>query len=519
MLRTTSIGMAAWCLLALMATAHAAPVPAETPRTIVFISDLHMGLGKDARGVWQPTEDFRWPAALEGFLDHISRTGNEAVDLVIVGDFLELWQPPAGVTCKGPSEDYGCSLPEMTTIVRAVVAAHRRELAALNTFSRRGSNCLHVIPGNHDAALVLDDIWAIVAESLGVGGGCVERAKSGIWTSKDGRVVAEHGHQIGSDPNRYGAWPTVAKEFGGITYLRRPWGEQFVQNVFNEEEAKYPLIDNLSPLSAGTKYRLGEAGSRAAARDVSRLVAFNLLETSVSQKISILGERGEGSGPPEWDVGGSRSLGRALFTGALAAEDPLAKVLADSGAFGRELDELARNKQEMPDDDVRALCDQLAARRADPSCPTVARATLGSLVEKTVSSRERTVGPYIKNRWEDHNNMRVFVYGHTHAFETEWPITISSRVSVGVLNDGAFQRVVDDAKFRELAGKAGKTPAQALRELDLSELPACYSFVKVSESSGRLLRELSAWHMPESGAGTAVDVCDPKCANVGHGCP
>lgn len=115
--------------------------------------------------------------------------------------------------------------------------------------------------------------------------------------------------------------------------------------------------------------------------------------------------------------------------------------------------------------------------------------------------------------------MRVFVYGHTHAFETEWPITISSRVSVSVLNDGAFQRVVDDAKFHELARKAGKTPAQTLRELDLADLPACYSFVKVSESSGRLLREISAWHMPESGSGTRVDVCDPKCANVGHGCP
>jgi hypothetical protein len=63
-------------------------------RLAIFISDLHMGLGKDEAGAWFPTEDFRWPAALEGFLDHISSEGRDAVDLVIVGDFLELWQTP-----------------------------------------------------------------------------------------------------------------------------------------------------------------------------------------------------------------------------------------------------------------------------------------------------------------------------------------------------------------------------------------------------------------------------------------
>ena len=97
-------------------------------RTIVFISDLHLGLGKDANGKWFPTEDFRWPNAFKGFLNHISEVGNGAVDLVIVGDFLELWQPPANVPCKGPNDDYGCSLSEIKATVRAVIAGHQDEL-------------------------------------------------------------------------------------------------------------------------------------------------------------------------------------------------------------------------------------------------------------------------------------------------------------------------------------------------------------------------------------------------------
>ena len=31
-------------------------------RSIVVISDLHMGIGRDASGEWHPTEDFRWAA-------------------------------------------------------------------------------------------------------------------------------------------------------------------------------------------------------------------------------------------------------------------------------------------------------------------------------------------------------------------------------------------------------------------------------------------------------------------------
>src|SRR5262249_50689760 len=71
----------------------APPVSAE-PRMIVFISDLHFGLGRRSDGSWSPKEDFRWPGALKGFLDEMGRRGNDRVDLVIVGDFLELWQPP-----------------------------------------------------------------------------------------------------------------------------------------------------------------------------------------------------------------------------------------------------------------------------------------------------------------------------------------------------------------------------------------------------------------------------------------
>ena len=45
--------------------------PSGEQRKIVLISDLHLGLGRNADGRWNPMEDFRWTAALKGFLAEI----------------------------------------------------------------------------------------------------------------------------------------------------------------------------------------------------------------------------------------------------------------------------------------------------------------------------------------------------------------------------------------------------------------------------------------------------------------
>jgi UDP-2,3-diacylglucosamine pyrophosphatase LpxH len=507
-------------IAALAALALAAPTAtADEVRHTVFVSDFHMGLGKDASGHWEPTEDFRWPVALRHFLDYASRESGNRTDLVIAGDFLELWQPPTQIECEGVNADYGCTLEEMLEIERIVLAGHAAELADLARFAATGSNCIHVIPGNHDATLVVDPIWRPLRAALAAKGGCVQLVADGVWTSPDGRILAEHGHQIGWDPNRYNEWPSITKHFGGTTYVRRPWGEQFVQKLFNEEERTYPLVDNLSPSSAGARYRMADRGALASTADIARFLRFNLLETSLGQKIAALGGQPQGA-EQKWDVEVARSLGHELFLGALAPEDPLAVRLSAAGAEGdaarRELDALARDKVALPAEQVEALCDQLAERKHVPLCQKPA---LGGAIEGMLVSRKRVVGPHVKQRYETHTNTRTFVYGHTHAFETAWETEVASRVKVTVLNDGAFQRVIDDGKFGKLAAARQLEPGEAMKIIRLDELPACYTFVRITPRSGVPKRELSAWFMPENASqGEVVDVCDSRCAQVGHGC-
>jgi hypothetical protein len=123
------------------------PPESRQPRLLTFISDLHFGLGRQANGQWSPKEDFRWGNALAGFLDELGARGAHHVDLIIVGDFLELWQPPPEIRCEGLGADTGCTIFEMVRIAQAVVSAHSNELTLLRDFSKRGENRNSYHPG------------------------------------------------------------------------------------------------------------------------------------------------------------------------------------------------------------------------------------------------------------------------------------------------------------------------------------------------------------------------------------
>lgn len=358
--------------------------------------------------------------------------------------------------------------------------------------------------------------------------------EDGVWSSSDERILAEHGHQIGWDPNRYGDWPDITKDFGGKTYVRRPWGEQFVQKLFNDAERSYPLVDNLSPNSAGARYRMQDRGIAGSARDIARFLRFNLMDTSWRQKLAMLGEAPDSGETPSWDLPRARSQGHRLFLEALPPEDPVAASMqgedADAAALRRELDALARDEEAVDDSQVSLICDELAAKGKSALCrdPTLGspvlkpggRPTLGGAVEG-FWPRERVVGPHVKERWDDQRRVRTFVYGHTHTFEKTWETDVNSLVTVTILNDGAFQRVVDDDKFRALAKRRGISSGEAMRRIPLDDLPACYTFVRIVPGDGGLPDiSLQAWLMPEdAAAGEVVDVCDPRCADVGRGCP
>jgi len=493
----------------LASTAATWVAPSDKARFLVVISDVHAGIGRRPDGGWYNTEDFRWESELGAFLDALAVRGGERVDLVIAGDFLELWQPPADIRCVGVSAEFGCTIEEMRAITERVLAAHPRLTHALRRFAERGENRLHIIPGNHDSALLLAIVWQPLAQALGADRGRVNLVTSGVWTSRDGSVLVEHGHQIGADVNRYENWPDITRATATGTYLIRPWGERFVQKLFNEQEAAYSIIDNLSPEAAGVRYRMADRGLWGSTADMARFLVFNLTETSLSQKAAFVGGETAVSNAP--DEARGRALGHKLFAAALAPDDPFAReLLADtpeSTALRTELDILTRDKTRLSSAEALLLCDQAAQRKKLLCVET----TTGYMAQKLLVPRERVLRQHLAQRLEQYPRMRVFIYGHTHELEKRWSVKVNSLISVDVLNSGAFQRVVDENGYLERAHKKGVTPAEGLSKLDLNDLPPCYSAVLMPETPDRTKPEIMRWYMPLGTAGEFVTAGDSRC--------
>ena len=518
MSRVRAIYLAAALLLSWSSLAAALEQPPA--RTTLMISDTHMGLGKVGQR-WEPTEDFRWSEALQGFLQHASASYGDRIDLVILGDFLELWQVPADMRCAAPAGDLGCTPAEMVKIATRVIDAHALDLQSLREFSERGDNRLFVLPGNHDASMLLPEVWKLLEKPLNTTSGRVTLEKTGVWQSADKLVYAEHGHQIGSDANRYAKWPQITAIRSSETFVVRPWGEQFVQAIFNSVERDYPIIDNLSPESAGIRYRIADKGYPAAAKDVARFFMFNLFETSLKQKAQILGDECEGGDEPcepaataeRWDLDYARKLGSALPIAALAKDDPFRQLLEEKTDYGKQLRaELQRRvdasdpKDSLSREEILQLCDQ-AAIRGELTCQPP---HLGATISSLLYSKESVLRKHLVDRQLAGKGVAFYVYGHTHQLETPWPIRIDGSSSIEVANTGAFQRLVDEAGFKRRLAKRRISPEQALRMLTHQDLPACYTYVVVTRKA-TVDMQTYRWYQEDGAKGLRVDVGDSRC--------
>jgi UDP-2,3-diacylglucosamine pyrophosphatase LpxH len=491
-------------MLLLAASLHAQTAP---KRTLVFISDTHMGIGKNAKGEWQPSEDFRWGHALNGFLGHVETTYATPVDLLILGDVLELWQPFPGMPCTAPIAETSCTVGETAALATFVANAHEADLRRIGDFSKKGDNRVYLVSGNHDAALNLDEVWNKVLPSFGPDAR-VQLVKSGVWVSPRGLTVAEHGHQIGKDVNKFDQWPKVNND-RYPDHLARPWGQLFVQKIFNDFENVYPLIDNISPESVGAKYLIADQGVAATAKDVGRFVLFNLFETSRSQLSDLLSL--DENNLPAWSVALGRAAGYRLVVASLPDGDSFAALIASDSDAGVSLrGALDEQVRALPDEGVKQLCDLAAMLKKYPCTADLASNTVESLLR----SERQIVTPHLKMRQETHRKMVNFIYGHTHEYQVPWKAVFDGS-SVTVANTGAFQRVVDETGF-ELRRHKDKDKDkklsyfESLRGITLDNLAACYTFVVIEDEG--MPSKLWRWYQPEDAAqGTRESAASTKC--------
>lgn len=518
------------CAVALVSVASLwawqATAALSTPRRAVYVvSDLHLNVGR-APPAWHALEDFRWPNAFRGLLKRISETHPQGADVVVAGDFLELWQHPT-VTCTLPATpDCGCTIDDMKRIISDVVRGHAETFEHIAEFLDSPGNRFIVTPGNHDAALMIPEMWKVVTDAVPRGRERFVIAPSGTWMSDDFQVAVEHGHQQTFDVNYFPDWNRriVTKSCDGTERIFRPWGENFVQSLYNQVEEQFPIIDNLVPDSAGvalySKYR-EQQGRKA--EDIARFVIFNILQTSPFQKGSLLSLTGEKKSLTDPEVAQCRACLKSelVFRAepgvrdiVQADEERAQREKAKSGlraALDQQVAGLDMNT-------ARMLCERVAMRengtlKLSGDAPECRGGELSMMITKffdpngTALLRER-----VTKLAEEAPNLSVYVFGHTHEARERMAVRLPDGTDVAAFNTGAFQRLIDETRLFQLKTEK-ETVLDMLARVNHDDLKSCYAVLTITYPNKFARAELRQWFMAEGEAnGKFLHACSDRCS-------
>jgi UDP-2,3-diacylglucosamine pyrophosphatase LpxH len=458
---------------------------AASDRHLVFVSDLHVGAGRLHDGRWNPIEDFRWQDDFDHFLQMVSERSGKKADLILAGDVFELWQSPTMscsadidhpgckiTDCNDADTEIGCSEKQALARLATVLAQHPLFIASLKRFASDGDNRVVLIPGNHDGALTFPALQAELLRRFAPAR--VSIAAAGYWLSPDGAVYSDHGHQF-DDVNRFENWPKPFVKQGGQRYIVKPWGENMVQRFYNQYEAVFPIVDNLSDEKAGVRYAVHQAGFPDSQAAVRRFLRFFLYEESLRQAMRALGKPGAAG----WDLATVAKKPAAFFLDVLPPEERPAAGQADlvpSKLDKHELETICAAKDQMEN---------------TVKCPRP-KQKLGAAAKGVLFSEEQRQRAYLLDVLPQVAAggalANVYVYGHTHRAVPPQPLALGEvghgTAEVTVVNTGAFQRVASAAQIERILRQPRNAGKRAL-DLVPEDLPACYTYVWIEPYSGR----------------------------------
>lgn len=496
---------------------------------LVIVSDLHLGVGRvresGTQGEWHAMEDFRWHAEFKEFVDAQQKMASDAgvgLRLIIAGDFIELWQSTEDDCFKGRTKDASCTEEEALLRFMRVARGHSDTLALIGSITNRVGNEVIIIPGNHDAALMFPKVADALLASLKGNRNQISLRTQGFWQSDDGEFFVEHGHFIEGDVNKYSLLPAscldensadVACGERKAKYLSRPWGEQFVQKYYNQFEVKFPIIDNFTSEAYAVKLALTTLPAAEIAEALFGGLKFLIFDQSLAQFGNALGE-GEGAAhKPDWDVKSEKEKGGAFLIASFPKGDPLGSLVT-ANKHQLDLDGIVAM---LSLDEIRQICDMrsdiVEAAKSKGELTKISKcvdkkATAGAAITRALNSEADLISKRIKevSRGVAKDSAKSglfssYIFGHTHAAKGKIRAFAAEKGwNPYVLNTGAWQRVVSPAVFERILLEKKIDKTAALRIVRLEDLPACYSFVRVSSyvkgTSAPPAPELLYWAKP-----------------------
>lgn len=193
---------------------------------IVAISDLHLGVG-ERRSLNDPPEGFLHDAQLAGLIAHLSQDWPEPTALLLLGDIFEL--PGGFIHSRRRPGFLIVELADLLERVERIAAAHPEVFASLAGFMATGGT-IHLVPGNHDPALLIPEVGEGLVKNIAAAGCAVQAVRDRLTIHPGafhlpGELHAQHGNQL-HDMNAFAspAQPYRRTERSSLFQLEDPLG-------------------------------------------------------------------------------------------------------------------------------------------------------------------------------------------------------------------------------------------------------------------------------------------------------
>lgn len=223
------------------------PQKNKVDKTVLVISDVHLGAGAMVNGKKNFLEDFHLDAEFIEFLEFYSTKdyASKEVELIINGDLFDMLAVPYVPFF----DDEFWSEEAAVAKLQMILDAHDEVMSALNHFLTIKKKKIVFIIGNHDAELILPEVQNLLLE-------CIEeknRDKFIIWDDLDVPYIPEkgihikHGHEY-EIAHHFSKEENLLQDAEGKRYFLPPWGSYYVTRVINKFKQERGHINHIRPI-------------------------------------------------------------------------------------------------------------------------------------------------------------------------------------------------------------------------------------------------------------------------------
>lgn len=220
----------------------------KVDRTILVISDVHLGAGAIVNQRRNYLEDFHYDEELVEFLEYYSKGdySNREVKLVINGDLFDLLAVPF---VKFYDDEFWSEEASLEKL-KMILDAHPEVITAIDEFLKAKKKKIVYIIGNHDAEFVFESLQKMLLDRLS------EESKGKFEFRFDSEeyvpvkgVVLKHGHEY-EIAHQFDPKSCIAEDDSGKKYFIPPWGSYYVTRVINKFKEERHWINGVRPIKS-----------------------------------------------------------------------------------------------------------------------------------------------------------------------------------------------------------------------------------------------------------------------------